>query len=87
MSDPKLEWEVQGAELIAAESMRRNLPGVDMFVAFERLSDRPMPRELRGTLEVSPRNGRHGHRPIYFLARQIDDAKVWTSAMFITFEP
>lgn len=84
---PRFEWEVKGAELLAGGGIRRNLPGVDMFLAFERLSDRPMPRELRGTLEVPPGNGRHGHRPIYFLARQIDDAKVWTSAMFITFEP
>ncbi len=84
---PHFEWQADGADLLAANRMRRNLPGVEMFVALERLSDQPMPREIGGTLEVAPRNGRHGHRPIYFLARQIDDAKVWTSAMFITFEP
>ena len=83
---PRFEWQVDGADLLAANRMRKDLPGVEMFVALERLSDQPMPREIGGTLEVAPKNGRHGHRPIYFLARQIDDAKVWTSAMFITFE-
>ncbi|HEX6792706.1 MAG TPA: hypothetical protein VF304_02545 [Casimicrobiaceae bacterium] len=83
---PRFEWQVDGTELLAANRMRKELPGVEMFVALERLSDQPMPRELGGTLEVAPRNGRHGHRPIYFLARQVDDAKVWTSAMYITFE-
>jgi hypothetical protein len=64
---------------------RKDLPGVDMFVAFERLSEQPMPRDVSGTVRVDPTNGRHGHRPVYFFARQVDDAKVWTSAMFITF--
>ncbi len=27
----------------------------------------------------------HGHRPVYLVAHQGDDAKVWTSALFITF--
>jgi len=45
-----------------------------------------MPREVKGVLDVSPENGPHGFRPIYFLGRQIDDGKVWTSAMFIQFQ-
>jgi hypothetical protein len=58
-----------------------------MFVAVERLADAAMPRDVTGTIEVAPKNGPHGHRPVCFLARQVDDAKVWTSAMFIAFEP
>lgn len=27
----------------------------------------------------------HGHRPVYLFGRQVDDAKVWTSALFINF--
>jgi hypothetical protein len=66
--------------------MCKDLPGVEMFLAFERMSAHPMPRDVSGTLEVAPRNGPHGHRPVYFFGRQVDDAKVWTSAMFIAFE-
>jgi hypothetical protein len=83
---PRFEWRVTGAELLDRGRLRKDLPGVEMFLAFERLSDRPAPREVSGSLEVEPRNGPHGHRPVYFLARQVDDAKVWTSALFITFE-
>ncbi len=83
---PKFEWEITGAELLAQGRLRRDLPGVEMLLAFERISDRPMPRDVAGTLEVEPGNGRHGHRPVYFFGRQVDDAKVWTSAMFIAFE-
>jgi hypothetical protein len=83
---PKFEWEITGAELLEAARLRRDLPGVEMFLAFERMSDSPAPREVSGTLDVGPQNGPHGHRPVYFFGRQVDDAKVWTSALFISFE-
>jgi hypothetical protein len=51
----------------------------------ERLADAAMPRDVEGTVVVEPGNGPHGHRPVFFLARQVDDAKVWTSAMYVTF--
>lgn len=82
---PTFAWEITGAELIEAARMKRDLPGVEMFLAFERMSDAPAPREVSGTLNIDPHNGPHGHRPVYFFGRQIDDAKVWTSALFPTF--
>lgn len=82
---PSFSWEVSGAELIAGGRLRRELGGTELFLAFERLADAPMPREVAGRIEVEPRNGPHGHRPVYFFGRQVDDAKVWTSALFVTF--
>jgi hypothetical protein len=40
---------------------------------------------VSGTLELTPENGPHGFRPVYFLGRQIDDAKAYTSPLFVTF--
>jgi hypothetical protein len=57
-----------------------------LFLALERLSDEIMPREVSGALNVEAENGPHGHRPVYLAGRQIDDGKVWTSAMFIKFK-
>ena len=85
MHCPSFSWEITGAELLEAARMRQDLPGVEMFLAFERMSDAPAPREVSGTLNIDPHNGPHGHRPVYFFGRQIDDAKVWTSALFPTF--
>lgn len=82
---PTFCWEIEGAELLAAGRMRKELGGAQMFLAFERMSDWPAPREVSGTIEVDPKNGPHGHRAVYFFGRQVDDAKVWSSAMFITF--
>lgn len=83
---PSFSWEVAGAELLKHARLRKDLPGIEMFLAVERMSEAPAPRDVAGSLEVTPVNGPHGFRPVYLFARQVDDAKVWTSAMFITFK-
>ena len=83
---PSFIWETTGAELLEAARLKKDLPGVDMFLAMERMSDWSTPREVSGSFEVGAKNGPHGHRPVYLLARQVDDAKIWTTALFITFK-
>lgn len=82
---PTFELELTGAELMQAGGVRKELGGCELFVAVERLSDAPMPRDVSGSLRVDPANGPHGHRPIYLQGTQIDDAKAWTSAMYLKF--
>jgi hypothetical protein len=82
---PTFEWEITGKQLLDGGAIRKELGGTELFLALERLSDKPMPREVTGTININPENGPHGFRPVYFAARQVDDAKVWTSAMFIEF--
>lgn len=83
---PEFRFEATGAELLEKGELRFELGGVDLFVAFERLSDAPPQRDLSGSFSVEPVNGPFGFRPIYLAGRQRDDAKVWSSALFITFE-
>ncbi|MHB8346079.1 MAG: hypothetical protein ACYDHM_02655 [Acidiferrobacterales bacterium] len=83
---PTFSWEITGRELIEHARLRKDLPGIEMFLAFDRMSETPAPREVSGHIEVEPENGPHGFRPVYLLARQVDDAKVWTSALFIEFK-
>jgi len=83
---PSFRWELTGSELLQVARMKKDLPGVEMFLAMDRLSDAAPPREVTGNFEVSPKNGPHGHRPVYMVAHQGDDAKVWTSALFINFK-
>jgi hypothetical protein len=82
---PTFAWETTGRALLDAGRLRHDLPGVEMHLGFERMSDAPAPRDVAGAIEVEPTNGPHGFRPVYFFGRQVDDAKVWTSAMFIAF--
>jgi hypothetical protein len=83
---PEFDWTISGAELVEAGEMRRQLGGAEVFLAIERMSDQSMPRDVSGNFVVEPENGPHGHQPVYMRARQIDDHKVWTSAMFISFQ-
>lgn len=82
---PTVNWDISGQELLENGRVRKDLPGIDMFVSLERMSETPAPRDISGEISISPENGPHGFRPVYLFARQVDDAKVWTSAMFITF--
>ena len=83
---PTFSWELTGAELLEQGRLSKNLPGIEMLLAFERMSDAPTPRDVSGRITIDPKNGPHGHRAVYLLARQIDDAKIWTSALYITFK-
>ncbi len=82
---PSFEWEVSGSELLESGGLRRDLGGTELFLAVERVTDGVLPRDVGGSIEIGPGNGPHGFRPVYFYGRQADDAKVWTSAMFIEF--
>lgn len=82
---PEFRWDVIGAQLLSKGTLRRDLGGEGLFVALERLTDAPLPIEVAGEIEIGPRNGPHGFRPVYVHARQIDDEKVWTSPIFIIF--
>ncbi|MEK6421539.1 MAG: hypothetical protein V4801_18260 [Burkholderia gladioli] len=83
---PTFRHEIRGADLLAAGSSLHRLGGTELFLAIERLTDQPLPTELSGSLEIDPANAAFGHRPVYLFGRQRDDAKVWSSAQFITFE-
>lgn len=84
---PDFAWEIPAAALLATEDglLRRELGGAGLFLALERLSDAAVPRDVSGAFTLDPVNGPHGHRPLFFRARQIDDAKVWTSAVYVDF--
>jgi hypothetical protein len=82
---PTFEWDMSGAELLQGGRLRKELGGAEMFLAVERVSDQATPHDLEGEIKIEPKNGPHRHRPVYFYGRQVDDAKVWSSAMFITF--
>jgi hypothetical protein len=82
---PEFTWEFTGKELIDQGTLRQELGGAELFLAAERLSDKPMPREVTGSFALEPGNGPRGFRPVYVMGRQVDDTKAWTSPLFVTF--
>ena len=83
---PTFRHEIRGADLLAAGSATHQLGGTELFLAIERLTEQTLPTDLSGSIEIAPANASFGHRPVYFFGRQRDDAKVWSSAQFITFD-
>ncbi|MEP1077978.1 DUF3604 domain-containing protein [Leptolyngbya sp. PL-A3] len=83
---PEFTWEFTGQELLTQGSLRQELGGAELFVAAERVSNEPMPRDVSGQFTLEPQSRPHGFVPIYLSGRQVDDSKVWTSPLFITFE-
>jgi len=82
---PDFSWEITGRELIAAGALRRDLGGAGLFLALERMTEAPLPRDVAGHIVVEPENAAFGFRPVYFSGRQRDGSRVWSSAQFITF--
>lgn len=83
---PGFSFEIQGGNLIENGAMKKELERIKMFVSIERMSDQPASRDLSDKLEVEPLSGPTGFLPVHCLSRQIDDAKVGTSATCIRFQ-
>ncbi|WP_026606779.1 hypothetical protein [Methylocapsa acidiphila] len=83
---PQFSIKATGAELFDQRRVESRLGGEDLFIAIERITDSPLPREVSGEIDVAPENWRHGFRQIYFVGSEADGAKAYTSPMRITFE-
>jgi hypothetical protein len=56
---PTFDWEVTGADLLEAGSLRLELGGTELFLAIERVTDAALPRDVSGSLQIEPNNGPH----------------------------
>jgi hypothetical protein len=83
---PDFSWSTTGRALLAERRLRKTLPGKDMYLAFDRLSESTLPRDIAGSFEVPAINGPHGFRPIYLRAEGAEADKAMTSPLFVHFE-
>jgi len=72
-----IEWQVRGHDLLAAGSVRRELGGV------ERVTAKALPLVVSGKVPLPPGDSGRDARAVYLFARELGDAKVWTSPLFI----
>jgi hypothetical protein len=75
--------DFRGADLLEAGAICRELGGVDLFFAIERITAETLPVTLEGEVRLPTENGAARLRPIYLFARERGDAKVWTSPIFL----
>jgi hypothetical protein len=76
---PEVQLRITGKELLAGD-IYRALPGADLFLAVERITDEQLPAEIDATFTPASLDG---ITALYITARQVDDEKVWTSPVFI----
>lgn len=82
---PEFDWEFTGQALLDEGVLTQDLGGTELRLIAERISDQPMPSEVSGSFTLEPQAGLHGFVPVYMAGRQVDDSKVWTSPLFISF--
>jgi hypothetical protein len=82
---PEVELSVSGAHLLALGRVEEVLPGTELTLSIERITDRPLPRELTGEIDMRTLGLQEGREhPLFITARQRDQSRVWTSAVFVT---
>jgi len=83
-TSPPVVWEVPAREVLQGSgAARRELGGVDLFLAVERVTARTLPLVLSGEIVVPVAEDGPEERAVYLFARELGDAKVWTSPLFI----
>ncbi|MDR2637443.1 MAG: DUF3604 domain-containing protein [Zoogloeaceae bacterium] len=82
---PTVTLELTGEQLLSAGAIVTPLPGVELQVALEQLSDAPLPRDVSGHIALADLGLEKGREhPLFISARQRDQSRVWTSALFVT---
>jgi hypothetical protein len=83
---PEFNWEFTGKELLEQGILNQELGGTELFIAVERISNASLSNDISGSFSLAPETGIRGFVPVYISGRQIDDSKVWTSPLFVTFQ-
>jgi len=82
---PEVELLVSGEQLLSQGGIEQLLPGAELKLSIERISDAELPRDLAGDIDLAtlalPQDVEH---PLFVSARQRDQSRVWTSAVFLT---
>lgn len=61
------------------------LPGTELEVSVERVTGEPLPRDLAGRIPLAALGLAAGREhPLFLTARQRDQSRVWTSALFLS---
>ncbi|GAA0766193.1 hypothetical protein LRH25_08450 [Ideonella azotifigens] len=81
---PDVELKISGRDLLEQHALVRELPGAELRVSIERITEQPLPRDLQGEIDLaSLALDADREHPLFITARQRDQSRVWTSALFV----
>lgn len=82
---PEAAFNLSGDTLLAQSRFVKELPGAELKISLERLTDSDLPRDLAGRIDLAQLDLACGQEhPLFISARQRDQSRVWTSALFLT---
>lgn len=82
---PEVAFDLTGDALLAQSRFVKELPGAELKISLERLTGSGLPRELAGQIDLALLGLASGQEhPLFISARQRDQSRVWTSALFLT---
>lgn len=84
---PEVVFAVDGEQLLTEQSFTKLLPGAELQVAIEQITDKALPRDVSGQIALDALNlDPTREHALFISARQRDQSRVWTSALFLTCE-
>ena len=84
---PEVELSIRGEQLLVAGRIEEELPGTELRLSIERVTDQALPRELSGDIALHTLGLAAGQEhPLFLTARQRDQSRVWTSALFVSLQ-
>lgn len=82
---PHAGIDVSGEQLLTQGRVSQELPGTELRITVERCTRANLPRDLAGEIPLSSLELQPGvEHPLFITARQRDQSRVWTSALFLT---
>ncbi len=82
---PEIRVSISGAELLATGRLQHELPGTELTLSIERMTELALPREVTGEIALDVLGlDAHAEHPLFISGRQRDQSRVWTSALFVT---
>lgn len=82
---PTITLELDGKTLLAETLFSTDLPGTELKVAIEQMTEKPLPRDVSGLIDVKSLNlDNKTEHPLFIVARQRDQSRIWSSALFMT---
>ncbi len=76
-----------GDELLSQGEIALDLPGVELRLIVDCITEAALPRDVRGAIDIADLNLEDGRElPLFITARQVDQSRVWRSPIFMRSE-
>ncbi|MGZ2487676.1 hypothetical protein ACVITL_006261 [Rhizobium pisi] len=82
---PSINLSVSGVELLASGAINLDIPGVELRISLECMTEKTLPRDLEGEIGIDALQLAKGREhPLFITARQTDQSRIWTSPIFLS---